>query len=93
MKRLSVLAALTLLTGLPLAQAASDAHGTASATQPSGEMMAPHRKPQVINRVRAREPMSGQMKRKGMTKEEVREQAMKKDALMHDAMEKEQPGK
>jgi len=51
---------------------------------------APEVVPKMVNPMREKEPMPGEMKRDGMMKEDVRKQAMKKDAMMQDALKKEQ---
>ena len=85
-----------LLVSAMLAGAWLDAHAaehiagspTGGAAQTHGAAVEP--KPKILNPMRAKEPMSGEMKRDGMMKEDVHKQAMKKDAMMQDAMKKEE---
>ena len=79
MSLLKTVIAAALLTGAGLnAWAAEKAVDTAGAAAEAA--------PKMVNPMREKEPMSGEMKRDGMMKEDVRNQAIKKDAMMQDAM-------
>jgi hypothetical protein len=83
MSLLKTLIAAALLAGMGLhAWAAEKTADTAGAAAEAA--------PKMVNPMREKEPMPGEMKRDGMMKEDVRKQAMKKDAMMQDAMKKEQ---
>jgi hypothetical protein len=83
MSLIRAVVAAALLTGTGLhAWAAEKAADTAGAAAEAA--------PKMVNPMREKEPMPGEMKRDGMMKEDVRKQAMKKDAMMQDAMKKEQ---
>ena len=68
--------------GAPATRAAEPAQPDAA--KPDG-------KPDMVEkRMREKEPMSGEMKRDGMMKEDVRMHAEKKDKMMQEAMKKEE---
>jgi hypothetical protein len=91
MSKRNLLFVLTMLAlGCTDVHAAPDSAGsqTGEAAQPPNTAV--ESKPKVLNPMREKEPMSGEMKRDGMMKEDVHKQAMKKDAMMQEAMKKEE---
>jgi hypothetical protein len=91
MTKLKGFFALAMLVGAWVnAQAAPESVGTPTREVAQTPNTAVDSKPKIMNPMREKEPMPGEMKRPGMMKEDVHTQAMKKDAMMQDAMKKEE---
>jgi len=91
MDRPPFLLAIAMLAAVHLHVGAAAGATTASpADAPKAKVVTTDSRPRVMNSIRAKEPMLGEMKREGMMKEDVHEKARKKDAMMRDAMRKEE---
>jgi hypothetical protein len=94
MTKLKLLLALAALAGVCInVYATPDSLGSPTGETAQAPITAGESKPKVLNPMREKEPMPGEMKRPGMIKEDVHTQAMKKDAIMQDAMKKEEINK
>lgn len=94
MTRLYLPVAVAMFVGASLdAHAATEITPSASSDTLQAPAPAAESKPKILNPMREKEPMAGEMKRDGMMKEDVRKQALKKDAMMQEALSKEKTRK